>query len=110
MRSGWGCGGTHAAAGPDSDLDHFDIYQNYEIEAERRDGLQEYLKERGVGTLVQWNGQAVHHLRELGFTQHLPFTDGLFARMLMLPINMSLDDADIQYVCDQVRSYYGYRR
>lgn len=93
---------------PDGDVDHFDIYQNYEIEAQRRDGLQLHLKERGVGTLIQWGGQAIHQLRELGFTQRLPFTDELFSRMLMLPINLSLADADIQYVCDQIRAYYGY--
>jgi dTDP-4-amino-4,6-dideoxygalactose transaminase len=93
---------------PDGDMDHFDIYQNYEIEANRRDGLQQHLKERGVGTLIQWGGQAIHQLRELGFTQRLPFTDELFSRMLMLPINLSLADADIQYVCDQIRAYYGY--
>jgi dTDP-4-amino-4,6-dideoxygalactose transaminase len=93
--------------GPDGDPDRFDIYQNYEIEAERRDGLQQYLRERGIGTLIQWGGQAIHRLRELGFSQHLPFTDELFARMLMLPINLSLADADIEYVCDVIRSYYG---
>src|ERR1051326_3241426 len=31
---------------PDSDADHYDIYQNYEIEAERRDHLKQYLKDR----------------------------------------------------------------
>ena len=55
---------------PDSDLAHFDVYQNYEIEADRRDGLQRYLKSRGIGTLIQWGGQAVHHLRELGFEEN----------------------------------------
>jgi dTDP-4-amino-4,6-dideoxygalactose transaminase len=93
---------------PDGDPDHYDIYQNYELEADDRDALQQHLKRRGVGTLIPWGGQAVHHLRELGFTQHLLFTDELFARMLMLPINLSLADADIHYVCDQVRAYYGY--
>ena len=34
---------------PDSDSEHFDIYQNYEIEAERRDELKQYLKDRGIG-------------------------------------------------------------
>lgn len=92
---------------PDSDPDHFDIYQNYEIEAERRDELKAYLKERGVGTLIQWGGQAVHQLKALGFTQHLPYTDRLFERMLMLPMNMSLSDEDVHYVCDQVRLFYG---
>jgi dTDP-4-amino-4,6-dideoxygalactose transaminase len=42
---------------PDSDPDHFDIYQNYEIEADRRDQLKSYLKERGISTLMQWGGK-----------------------------------------------------
>lgn len=92
---------------PDSDPDHFDIYQNYEIEAEKRDELKQYLKDRGVGTLIQWGGRAVHQFKALGFTQHLPYTDWLFTRMLMLPMNMSLSDDDVQYVCDQIRAFYG---
>jgi dTDP-4-amino-4,6-dideoxygalactose transaminase len=92
---------------PSSDADHFDVYQNYEIEAARRDGLQQLLKSRGIGTLIQWGGQAVHHLRELGFTQHLPRTDALFERMLMLPLNLSLANADVEFVCDVIREFYG---
>jgi dTDP-4-amino-4,6-dideoxygalactose transaminase len=92
---------------PDSDPDHFDIFQNYEIEADRRDGLKQYLKDGGIGTLIQWGGQAIHHLKSLGFTQTLPYTDRLFARMLMLPMNMFLADDDVHYVCDQVRRFYG---
>lgn len=93
---------------PDSDPDHFDVYQNYEIEAERRDALKLYLQTRGIGTLIQWGGQAVHQLKALGFTQHLPYTDFLFMRMLMLPMNMSLTDDDVDYVCANTRSFYGY--
>jgi dTDP-4-amino-4,6-dideoxygalactose transaminase len=92
---------------PDSGPDHFDIYQNYEIEAEERDQLKQHLKDHGVGTLIQWGGQAVHQLRALGFTQHLPYTDWLFTRLLMLPMNMSLSDDDVHYVCDNIRSFYG---
>jgi dTDP-4-amino-4,6-dideoxygalactose transaminase len=94
---------------PDSDPDHFDIYQNYEIEAEQRDGLKAYLDEHGIGTLIQWGGQAIHQLKALGFTQSLPYTEGLFTRMLMLPMNMSLSNEDVCYVCDSVRAFYGYR-
>lgn len=92
---------------PDSDPDHYDIYQNYEIEAERRDELRAFLKEKGVGTLVQWGGQAVHHLKALGFAQKLPYTDSLFERTLMLPMNMSLSDDDVHYVSDCIRRFYG---
>lgn len=94
--------------GPDSSPDHFDVYQNYEIEAENRDALRTFLGDRGVGTLIQWNGEAIHHLDALGFTKMLPYTDRLFKRMLMLPMNMSLSDEDIFFVCDAVRSFYGY--
>jgi dTDP-4-amino-4,6-dideoxygalactose transaminase len=93
---------------PNSDPDHFDIYQNYEIEAEKRDGLRQHLKGQGVGTLIQWGGQPVHQLKALGFTQHLPYTDRLFTRMLMLPMNMALSDDDVHYVCDDIRCFYGY--
>ena len=94
---------------PDSDPDHFDIYQNYEIEAERRDVLKQVLKDNGIGTLIQWGGQAVHQLKALGFTQILPSTDSLFKRMLMLPLNMAVTNEDVEYVCDTVRAFYGYK-
>jgi dTDP-4-amino-4,6-dideoxygalactose transaminase len=92
---------------PDSDSAHFDIYQNYEIEAERRDELKLYLKDHGIGTLIQWGGQAVHTLKALNFSQHLPYSESLFTRLLMLPMNMSLSDSDVHYVCDTIRNFYG---
>jgi dTDP-4-amino-4,6-dideoxygalactose transaminase len=91
---------------PGSDPDHFDIFQNYEIEADERDGLRQYLAQHGVGTLIQWGGQAVHQLKALGFQSKLPFTDLVFRRTLMLPMNMSLSDDDVEYVCDRVKEYY----
>jgi dTDP-4-amino-4,6-dideoxygalactose transaminase len=92
---------------PESDPDHYDTFQNYEIEAERRDELRQYLKERGIGTLVQWGGKAVHQFRALGFTQHLPNTERLFTRCLMLPMNLTLSDDDTRYVAGAVREFYG---
>jgi dTDP-4-amino-4,6-dideoxygalactose transaminase len=95
---------------PDSDPAHFDVYQNYEIEADKRDDLKLHLKEHGIGTLIQWGGQAVHHLKALGFTQELPRTDRLFSRMLMLPMNMAVTDDDLHYVCDAIRAFFGYSK
>ena len=91
---------------PDSNPDHFDVFQNYEIEAERRDKLKEYLAEHGVGTLIQWGGKAVHQFKKLGFTQSLPFTERLMERMLMLPLNTSLSDNDVLYVSEKVKEFY----
>lgn len=86
--------------------DHFDIYQNYEIEADNRDKLKAFLAERGVGTIVQWAGTAVHQFVELGFKQSLPITEKMIASSLMLPMNMSLSDDDVVYVCEQVKAFY----
>ncbi len=92
---------------PDSDPDHFDIYQNYEIEADQRDSLRSFLKERGVGTLIQWGGKAVHQFERLGFNVSLPSVERMFTRCLMLPMNRSLTNDDVTYVCDIVREFYG---
>ena len=93
--------------GPDGDPDHFDVYQNYEIEAERRDGLREFLKSRGIGTAVAWGGKAVHQWEGLGFQVRLPFTERLFERLLMLPMNLSLSGGDVECVCEAIREFYG---
>lgn len=91
---------------PDSDPRHFDIYQNYEIEAEQRDDLRENLKSRGIGTILQWGGKAVHQFKGLGFTCSLPYTEQMFQRLLMLPMNTSMSDEDALYICDSVRDFY----
>lgn len=87
---------------PEENADNFDIFQNYEIEATNRDDLKEFLSNSNIGTLIQWGGLAVHQFKKLGFTQNLPNTDKLFKRMLMLPLNMSLTDDDVNFVCDKI--------
>ncbi|MBW7851174.1 MAG: DegT/DnrJ/EryC1/StrS family aminotransferase [Rhodospirillales bacterium] len=91
---------------PDADPRHFDVYQNYEIEADRRDELRAFLKERGIGAMPQWAGTPIHGFRELGFDMRLPVTDRFFERCLMIPMNMSLSDDDVAYVADNVREFY----
>jgi dTDP-4-amino-4,6-dideoxygalactose transaminase len=92
---------------PDADKRHFDIYQNYEIEADRRDELKVFLKERGIGTLIQWGGKAVHQFPALGLEVSLPVTERFFERCLMLPLNMMVSTDDAAYVASVVREFYG---
>lgn len=92
--------------GPNADPDHFDIYQNYELQADRRDMLQNYLLSNGVGTLIQWGGKAVHQWEGLGFELKLPKVERFFQRCIMLPMNMFINDDDIQYICDKVIEFY----
>jgi len=93
-----------------NDDTHFDVFQNYEMESGRRDELRSYLLERGVSTLIQWGGKAVHQLTALGFeSSNLPRTELLFQRCLMLPMNVTLTDDDVSYICRCVRDFYAER-
>jgi len=92
---------------PDADPRHFDVYQNYELEADRRDELRTHLERKGVRTIIQWAGTPVHQFKELGFSVAMPATDKLFQRCLMLPMHTALTDDEVDYICDNVRAFYG---
>jgi len=91
---------------PSESGDNFDIYQNYELQADRRDELREYLSQQGIGTLIQWGGKGVHQWEGLGFTQRLPKVELFFQRCLMLPMNMFISDDDIDYICKTIIEFY----
>lgn len=91
---------------PGSDPAHFDVFQNYELEADRRDELRAYLKDHGIGTLVQWGGKAVHQHAKLGFTQRLPRTERFFERCVMLPMNMMVSADAAAYVAARIRQFF----
>jgi dTDP-4-amino-4,6-dideoxygalactose transaminase len=92
---------------PDADQRHFDVYQNYELEADQRDALRKHLDDHGVKTIIQWAGTPVHQFKELGFTVDLPITDAFFKRCLMLPMNTVITDEEIAYVVTCIRNFYG---
>jgi dTDP-4-amino-4,6-dideoxygalactose transaminase len=92
---------------PVDDADHFDVFQNYELAASRRDELRGFLKANDIGTLIQWGGKAVHQYPKLGFTQRLPRTDRFFERCLMLPMNMMVSEDDAEYIAAMIRRFYG---
>jgi dTDP-4-amino-4,6-dideoxygalactose transaminase len=92
--------------GPDGDPDHFDVFQNYEIEARDREPLRAFLKSRGIGTLIPWGGRAVHQWEHLAFRERLPYTEQLFERILMLPMNLSLENDDVGYIAESIREFY----
>ena len=94
--------------GPDDDPDHFDVYQNYEVEAGCRTELRQHLERDGVRTIIQWAGKPVHQFEGLGFRDaDLPKTDRLFERCFLLPMNTSLTDDEVLYICQSIRRFYG---
>ena len=48
----------------------------------------------------------MHQWEKLGFTEKLPRTEKLFARLLLLPLNTFLSDDDINAVSDAIHTFY----
>jgi dTDP-4-amino-4,6-dideoxygalactose transaminase len=92
--------------GPDEDINHFDIYQNYEVESDQRDALRAHLDAAGVKTIIQWGGKTIHQFPKLELNADLPRTQKLTERFFLLPMNTSLSDDDIDYVCEQIQRFY----
>ena len=91
---------------PELNIDNYDVFQNYEIEAKRSEDLIAYLLKHGINTLRQWGGKAVHEYSDLGFKQSLPFTENLMRLSLMLPLNMFISDDEVNYVCEVIKDFY----
>lgn len=96
---------------PDADGVHFDIFQNYEIEAADRDELRAFLAARGIQTIVQWGGKLIHEFRALRLAPGppLPRTERMAGRFLLLPMNTSLADSDVLAICDAIDEFYDKR-
>jgi dTDP-4-amino-4,6-dideoxygalactose transaminase len=91
---------------PDSDANHFDIFQNYEIEAERRDSLRAFLEDRGVKTIIQWGGKVIHQFPKLGLGGQLAYAESMTQRFMLLPMNTAIADDDVHYICDCIEQFY----
>ena len=91
---------------PDDDKDFYDIYQNYEIQAEQRDSLKKFLETKGVGTILQWGGFSLNNFDDIGLKKSLPNTDLMTPRFLMLPMNSILKDEEVIYISKQIKSFY----
>jgi dTDP-4-amino-4,6-dideoxygalactose transaminase len=86
---------------------YFDVFQNYEIEAQDRDGLVADLRANGVEILIPWGGKGVHQFKALGLSHfRLPRTERLFRDVLMLPLHTELDDEQVEHVAQVIRNYY----
>ena len=91
---------------PDSEPNHFDVFQNYELEADNRDELKQFLAEHGIGTLIQWGGKGVHQWEALNFNLSIPGVENFFKKCIMLPMNLFISDDDVHYVCDRIVEFY----
>ena len=91
---------------PESDPRRFDIFQNYEIQAERRDELRQHLADHGVGTILQWGGWMLHQFDDLAFRSDAQFAETFSQKFIMLPMHHLLTDEDVDHVCSCIEAFY----
>ncbi len=83
-----------------------DIFQNYTVRSKQGNDFSEYLKKNGVEVLTQFRKPYYKHkalkLNDRGFTE----TEDLSREVCSLPINVEMDDDQVVYVIEIVRSFY----
>jgi len=97
---------------PDLLLPHYDdlrrdhVYQNYTVRSKQGDDFSNYLKANGVEVLTQWRKPYYRHealeLEDRGF----PETEAISREVCSLPMNVEIDDEEIEYVISVVRKFY----
>lgn len=92
---------------PKKEGDHYDVFQNYEIEANNRDELIKHLNKYGIQVMLPWGGKGVHQFKLLGLDVfRLPRTEEFFLKGVMLPIYPELEDNKIRYIAKAIKSFY----
>ena len=87
--------------------DSVSTYQNYEIQANKKDDLIDFLKKNNIGTIKQWGGFSIAHFSRLGYEiGDYPETKLLFDRLLLLPMNHMMNEEEVQYICDKINYFY----
>lgn len=85
------------------------VYYVMEIKAEKRDELNAYLKENGIGTCIYY--PIPLHLqncfRYLGYREgDFPVAEKLCKSVLALPIYPEITEDEVSFVCDTIKEFY----
>ncbi|HRS17181.1 MAG TPA: DegT/DnrJ/EryC1/StrS family aminotransferase [Thermoanaerobaculaceae bacterium] len=97
---------------PDLLLPHYDrpgfdhVYQNYTVRSKQGNEFSEYLKANGVEVLTQFRKPYYRHEALRLVDRGFPETEALSREVCSLPMNVELDDEEVDYVIEVVRSFY----
>lgn len=93
---------------PNYDKPGFDhVYQNYVVRAKQGDEFSGYLKKNGIEVLIQFRKPYYKHKALKLMDRGFPETEALSREVCSLPMNVEIDDEQIDYVIKTVRSFYG---
>ena len=85
----------------------FSVYQAFIIQAERRDELMKYLKNRGIETAIHYP-IPIHKQKCFGYlkTKSLPNAELQAKMILSLPIHAHISEENIHFICDEIGNFY----
>ncbi|MFZ3115914.1 MAG: DegT/DnrJ/EryC1/StrS family aminotransferase [Syntrophales bacterium] len=98
---------------PDLLLPHYDdsrrdhIYQNYTLRSQQGSDFSDYLKSSGVEVLTQFRKPYYKHEALKLVDRGFPETEALSREVCSLPMNVEIDDSEVDYVIEVVRKFYG---
>ncbi|HTQ30682.1 MAG TPA: DegT/DnrJ/EryC1/StrS family aminotransferase [Opitutaceae bacterium] len=86
------------------------VWHLFVVRTDQREALRQHLADHGVGTQIHY--PIPPHLsaayRDAGWTRgDFPIAEKLAGEILSLPLGPHLSDAQVDYVCATVRSYFG---
>ena len=97
---------------PDLMLPHYDrsgfdhVYQNYVVRSKQGDTFSDYLNRNGVEVIIQFRKPYYKHKALKLVDRGFPETESLSREVCSLPMNVEIDDEQIDYVIKTVRSFY----
>lgn len=91
---------------PQNEREH--VWHLFTVRCKNRDGLQNYLQEKGVQTLIHYpipphHQECYAEFREFSF----PVTEKIHAEILSLPISPVMEEAEINFVIEAVNNFPG---
>lgn len=85
------------------------VWYVFNIKCQKRDELQNHLKEAGIGTSIYY--PLPMHLQEcfryLGYEKgDFPVAEALCREVLALPLFVGMEREQVSYVCDKIKEFY----
>lgn len=93
-----------------TDKKYHSVFHTYIVKTNKRDELRTFLKEKGIETRIHYD-ISVHKqpiaVKNLGYKEGiLPNADYISGRVLSLPIYAELEQQQLNYIVEQVKSFY----
>lgn len=98
---------------PDLMLPHYNkagfdhVYQNYVVRSKQGDDFSNYLKNNGVEVLIQFRKPYYKHEALMLVDRGFPETEALSREVCSLPMNVEIEDEQVDHVIKVVKSFYG---